>query len=152
MDGGTAAFPKILHIGDKQIADLFEGEVEITEKVDGSQFGFGKVKGRLFVRSKGRELDLDNPDQMFKLGVEYVKSIEDKIPDNTTFYGEYLQKPKHNTLAYDRYHAITLPFLVYMTTLPGFSEGTKIFLGLLICYKLMLYLLSVAELIRRNKY
>ena len=102
MDGGTAAFPKILHIGDKQIADLFEGEVEITEKVDGSQFGFGKVKGRLFVRSKGRELDLDNPDQMFKLGVEYVKSIEDKIPDNTTFYGEYLQKPKHNTLAYDR--------------------------------------------------
>lgn len=102
MTGGTAAFPKILHIGDAQIASLFEGPVEITEKVDGSQFGFGKVEGRLFVRSKGRELDLDNPDQMFKLGVEYVKSIEGLIPDNTTFYGEYLQKPKHNTLAYDR--------------------------------------------------
>jgi len=102
MDGGTAAFPKILAIGDKQIDTLFEGPVEITEKVDGSQFGFGKVNGRLFVRSKGRELDLDNPDQMFTLGVNYVKSIHEKIPDNFTFYGEYLNKPKHNTLAYER--------------------------------------------------
>lgn len=98
----TAAFPKILHIGDKQISSLFEGQVEITEKVDGSQLGFGKVDGRLFVRSKGRELDLDNPDGMFIHAVEYIKTIEDKIPDNFTFYGEYLQKPKHNTLAYDR--------------------------------------------------
>ena len=98
----TGPFPKILHIGDKQISSLFDDEVEITEKVDGSQLGFGKVNGRLFIRSKGRELDLDNPDGMFKLGVEYVRSIEDKIPDNHTFYGEYLQKPKHNTLAYDR--------------------------------------------------
>lgn len=98
----TGPFPKILHIGDKQIGDLFDGDVEITEKVDGSQLGFGKVDGRLFVRSKGRELDLDNPDGMFKEAVDYVKTIEEKLPDNFTFYGEYLQKPKHNTLAYDR--------------------------------------------------
>lgn len=98
----TGPFPKILHIGDAQISDLFDGEVEITEKVDGSQLGFGKVNGRLFVRSKGRELDLDNPDGMFIKAVEYVKSIEQSIPDNYTFYGEYLSKPKHNTLAYDR--------------------------------------------------
>lgn len=98
----TGPFPKILHIGDKQIADLFDGPVEITEKVDGSQLGFGKVGGRLFVRSKGKEQDLDNPDKMFVEAVEYVKSIEERIPDNYTFYGEYLQKPKHNTLAYDR--------------------------------------------------
>lgn len=98
----SSPFPKILHIGDKQIADLFDGPVEITEKVDGSQFGFGKENGKLFCRSKGKEQDLDNPDMMFIEGVEYVKSIQDKIPDNHTFYGEYLQKPKHNTLAYDR--------------------------------------------------
>lgn len=98
----TGPFPKILHIGDAQIADLFDGPVEITEKVDGSQFGFGKVDGRLFCRSKGRELDLDNPDNMFSDGVQYVKKIEDRIPDNYTFYGEYLRVPKHNTLAYDR--------------------------------------------------
>ena len=97
----SSAFPKILHIGDKQISSLFDGEVEITEKVDGSQIGFGKVNGKLFVRSKGKEQDLDNPDIMFELGVEYIKRIADLIPDNMTFYGEYLNKPKHNILAYD---------------------------------------------------
>ena len=66
-----------------------------------SQFGFGKENGRLFARSKGKEQDLDNPDMMFELGVEYIKRIADLIPDNMTFYGEYLNKPKHNTLAYD---------------------------------------------------
>lgn len=76
--------------------------MEITEKVDGSQLGFGKINGRLFVRSKGVEKDLDNPDGMFIDAVEYIKTIQDRIPDNYTFYGEYLQKPKHNTLAYDR--------------------------------------------------
>lgn len=98
----TSAFPKILHIGNKQISDLFDGVVEITEKVDGSQLGFGKVNGELFFRSKGKEQDLDNPDMMFEKAVEYIKSIEDRLPDNMTFYGEYLNKPKHNTLAYDR--------------------------------------------------
>lgn len=97
----TAAFPKILHIGDKHIQSLFDGPVEITEKVDGSQLGFGKVDGELFVRSKGKEQNLDDPDMMFIKAVEYIKTIEHLIPDNMTFYGEYLQKPKHNTLAYD---------------------------------------------------
>ena len=80
---------------------MFDGEVEITEKLDGSQIGLGKVNGELFVRSKGKEQDLDNPDMMFELGVEYIKRIADLIPDNMTFYGEYLNKPKHNILAYD---------------------------------------------------
>ncbi len=98
----TSAFPKILHIGNKQISDLFDGVVEITEKVDGSQLGFGKVNGELFVRSKGKEQDLDNPDKMFEGAVEFVKTIADKLPDNITLYGEWLSKPKHNVLAYDR--------------------------------------------------
>jgi hypothetical protein len=123
----TGPFPKILHIGDKMIESLFDGEVEITEKVDGSQFGFGKVDGRLFVRSKGRELDLDNPDGMFVEGVEFIKGIEDKIPDNFTFYGEYLQKPKHNTLAYDHIptHHIAL-FGVYNYTTKEFYNHETI--------------------------
>lgn len=89
-------------MGDKQISDLFDGPVEITEKLDGSQFGFGKVDGELVIRSKGREIDIDNFDKMFGEGIAYVKSIQDKIPDGMFFYGEYLQKPRHSTLAYDR--------------------------------------------------
>lgn len=43
----TSAFPKILHIGNKQISDLFDGVVEVTEKIDGSQLGLGKINGEL---------------------------------------------------------------------------------------------------------
>lgn len=96
----TAAFPKILHIGDKQILDLFEGEVEITEKLDGSQFSFGKIDGEVITRSKGREFD--EPDKLFKPVWEYVHSIADKLPEGIFFYGETLGTPRHSTLAYDR--------------------------------------------------
>ena len=99
----TAAFPKILHIGDKQILDLFETEVEITEKLDGSQFGFGKtLDGELIIRSKGREITIDTVDKLFFPAVTYVMSIADKIPNNMFFYGETLSSPRHSTLAYDR--------------------------------------------------
>jgi hypothetical protein len=99
----SAAFPKILHIGDKQILDLFEGDVEITEKIDGSQFGFGKTpEGELIIRSKGREISLDNADKLFFPAITYINSIQDRIPNGWFFYGETLHAPRHSTLAYDR--------------------------------------------------
>jgi len=99
----TAAFPKILHIGDKQILDLFETEVEITEKIDGSQFGFGKTpEGELIMRSKGREITLDTVDKLFFPAVTYITSIAERIPNGWFFYGETLHAPQHSTLAYDR--------------------------------------------------
>ena len=96
----TAAFPKILHIGDNQILDLFEGEVEITEKIDGSQFSFGKIDGEVITRSKGREFT--EPDKLFIPVTEYVHSIADRLPEGIWFYGETLATTRHSTLAYDR--------------------------------------------------
>lgn len=96
------AFPKIFAIGTTYIKDIFKNDVEVTEKVDGSQFGFGKVNGELIVRSKGQQLNLLSPEKMFSAGVDYVKSIEHKLPDNKFFYAEYLQRPKHNVLTYSR--------------------------------------------------
>jgi hypothetical protein len=100
----STAFPKILHVGEKAIAELFDGEVEVTEKLDGSQLGFGVVNGELIVRSKGKEQDLDNPDKMFGVAVQYLKSVftEGKLIEGAFYYGEYLEKPRHSTLAYDR--------------------------------------------------
>lgn len=98
----NAAYPKILHIGDKPIADLYNGDVEITEKLDGSQFGFGILDGVLTCRSKGKEQDIDDPDKMFIEGVNYVKSIQDKLANGYFYYGEYFSRPRHSTLAYDR--------------------------------------------------
>ena len=97
-----SAFPKIFAIGTDYISDIFKEEVEITEKIDGSQFIFGRVNGEIFFRSKGATLFIDNPEKMFAEAIDYVVGISDIIRDNTVFYCEYLKKPKHNTLKYDR--------------------------------------------------
>jgi hypothetical protein len=96
------AFPKIFALGQPYIKDIFDGEVEITEKVDGSQFVFGKINGELFMRSKGQQIFPENPQKMFREAVDYIVSVVDELPEGFIHYCEYLQKPKHNVLAYDR--------------------------------------------------
>jgi hypothetical protein len=95
------AFPKIFTMGTDYIVDILRDEVEITEKIDGSQFDFGKYNGELVCRSKGKVQEISNPDSLFREAVDYVVSIENRIPDNTFFYAEYLKNPKHNNLAYE---------------------------------------------------
>lgn len=97
-----SAFPKIFSIGTGYIRDLFNEEVEVTEKVDGSQFVFGKVGGNLYLRSKGAELFTTNPEKMFAEAISYIDSIQDRIPEGMIYYSEYLKNPKHNTLTYSR--------------------------------------------------
>lgn len=96
------AFPKIFSIGTDYIRDIFKEPVEITEKIDGSQFAFGKINGELVMRSKGKVLLREAPEKMFINAVSYVEAIEHRLPDNIAFYCEYLKTPKHNTLAYKR--------------------------------------------------
>jgi|WetSurSiteA1Bulk_404760.scaffolds.fasta_scaffold14510_2 hypothetical protein len=96
------AFPKIQTLGTKFVLDIFKDKVEITEKLDGSQFCFGYISGDLLMRSRGKEIYLGNPDKMFVQAVDYVCSIKDRLPHDIVFYCEYMQKPKHNTLNYGR--------------------------------------------------
>lgn len=96
------AYPKIFTIGQTHIQDIFHNDVVVEEKIDGSQMAFGKINGELFIRTKGARLYPDNPEKMFKEGIEYISSIADAIPSNIIFYGEYLQRAKHNTLMYRR--------------------------------------------------
>ena len=96
------AFPKIFAIGTDYIKDIFKNDVEITEKIDGSQFAFGKIDNELFMRSKGAQIFPENPEKMFGVASDYVLSIESKITNNTIYFCEYLKKPKHNILAYNR--------------------------------------------------
>lgn len=94
------AFPKIFAIGQDYIADIFKDEVEVTEKVDGSQFVFGKLNGEILCRSKGAMLYDGAVHKMFQTAWDYIHSVD--LPEDTIFYGEYLQRPKHNTLCYER--------------------------------------------------
>src|SRR5574343_396133 len=99
----SKSYPKIYSIGTRYVRDIFNEEVVIEEKADGSAMSFGKDKeGNLYLRSKGAELFVDNPQKMFKIGVDYVANISHLIPNNTVFYCEYIRVEKHNCLKYSR--------------------------------------------------
>jgi len=102
MENRICSYPKIYALGHRQIVDLLADPVVIEEKVDGSQFSFGKINGELMCRSKGKQLMLDAPEKMFSKAVEQVREMEPYLKDNVIYRGEYLQKPKHNTLSYSR--------------------------------------------------
>jgi len=95
------SYPKIYNMGHPQIGELFSDDVLVEEKIDGSQFSFGVIGGELMCRSRGKQLVLDAPEKMFLKAIESVRSIEHLLEPDCIYRGEYLQKPKHNTLCYD---------------------------------------------------
>lgn len=94
--------PKIYQLGSRYTKQVFEDEVIIEEKVDGSQFSFCKYNDELHMRSKRVRLYDAESSGDFKHIVQYLLDNIDKIPENICFYGEYLGKPRQNTLKYDR--------------------------------------------------
>jgi hypothetical protein len=94
------SYPSVMQIGHKMIADIFTGDVLIEEKIDGSQFSFGLLGGELVCRSKGKQQLIDAPDDLFKKAIENVRDLD--LHPNWTYRGEFLAKPKHNTLPYAR--------------------------------------------------
>lgn len=93
------SYSEIFNFGHRCLDQIFEGEVVIEEKIDGSQFSFGKRNGQYFCRSKGK--DQTNPtDSLFELAVANTKHLA--LVDGWTYRCEYLSKPKHNTLCYER--------------------------------------------------
>lgn len=87
-------------MGHKAIEELLLDPVIVEEKVDGSQLSFGRFNGELRVRSKGKEMIADAPENLFKEAVATAASLE--LREGWTYRGECLQKPKHNSLAYER--------------------------------------------------
>jgi hypothetical protein len=97
------SYPSIYNLGHRAIANLLDGPVLVEEKVDGSQFSFGKdFDGALRVRSKGAVMYIDAPEKMFNKAIAAVGEVAHLLVPGWTYRGEYLAKPKHNTLAYDR--------------------------------------------------
>jgi len=95
-------YPKVLTLGSFRTEHALDGEVIIQEKIDGSQFRWGTEDGKhLKICSKNREIQ---PEQagMFKEGVEHLLSKWKSKSETFWCFGEFLQKPKHNTLKYDR--------------------------------------------------
>lgn len=99
-----SSYPHILSLGHKALKELLDGPVVVEEKIDGSQVSFSvdEETGELRMRSRGAEIVVGAPDPMFTRGVEAVKEIAKGLMPGWIYRGEYLQKPKHNVLAYNR--------------------------------------------------
>lgn len=97
-----SSYGKIYNLGHKTIKELFYDEVNVEEKIDGSQFSFQRIDDELFCRSKGKELIVDAPEKMFQKGVETAKELFPLLKNGWVYRGEFLQNSKHNSLHYSR--------------------------------------------------
>jgi len=99
----TRRWPKVFAIGDRYTEGLWDGEVSITEKVDGSQLNVSlSSRDGLTFLTKGSVATLGDNNKLFHPAVSYFHSIESKLTPDWTYHGETLANPRHNTLAYDR--------------------------------------------------
>lgn len=98
------SYPSIFAIGHRALSELLLDPVIVEEKVDGSQFSFGLFdqdgERVLRCRSKGAQLNIIAPEKMFTEAVAVAQSLDLRV--GWTYRAEYLKKPKHNSLAYDR--------------------------------------------------
>lgn len=94
------SYPSIYALGHRALADLTTEPVLVEEKIDGSQFSFGRFEGEFKARSKGAVLNIIAPEQMFQRAVDEAQRLD--LREGWTYRGEYLAKPKHNALVYSR--------------------------------------------------
>ena len=96
------SYPSIFNLGHRAVADLLKQPVYVQEKVDGSQISFGVINGELVMRSKGAPITIEAPQKMFEAAVKTCLELKPLLTEGWTYRGEYLAKPKHNALSYDR--------------------------------------------------
>lgn len=96
------SYPSVFALGHANLTNLFNGNVVISEKIDGSQFSWLlDENGELHFRSHHAEI-FDGSNSMFQESVESVKQVKDKLHLNWIYRAEYLRIPHHNVLNYSR--------------------------------------------------
>lgn len=124
------SYPSTYQLGHKALEGLLSEPVLVEEKIDGSQFSFGvflRPEGSqpdvarvelpgfvcvkngetlyypyLLCRSKGAQLNLVAPEKMFQKAIDTARELAPQLVLSWTYRAEYLAKPKHNSLSYDR--------------------------------------------------
>lgn len=102
MNTSWHSYPKVWSLGHAAISELFLDQVHAEEKIDGSQFSFGRFGDELKIRSKGLEMDPNDPESMFRDAANTARDLAPILTDGWTYRCEYLQKPRHNILQYQR--------------------------------------------------
>jgi len=100
MSSMIHSYPSIHTFGHKLLGKLFDSEVYIEEKLDGSQISFMKDSNGYHVRSKNKQIDINKPDSMFGMAIEQILTLN--LCNDWIYRGEYLRVPHHNVLNYSR--------------------------------------------------
>ena len=96
------SYSQINTLGHRYVQNITNGRFIVEEKVDGSQFSFCRRRdGTVEFRSKGAVVYPEDAG-MFQKACLAVLRVRDQLNFDWIYRGEYLQKPKHNVLAYDR--------------------------------------------------
>ena len=101
---GVPPYNHIFTLGARGTENILDDYVYVQEKVDGSQFRWGvTAEGELVFASKSVPINPDCPPGMFKEAVEHIvrRFAEVGCIEDVFFYGEVLQRPRHNVLKYD---------------------------------------------------
>ena len=104
MKSAMRGYSSPFNLGHKALAKLFDCEsVIVQEKIDGSQFSFGIINGEIECRSRNQQVILDDAG-MFDKAVATAIDLAQQglLIEGYKYRGEYLMKPKANTLVYDR--------------------------------------------------
>jgi len=103
------SYPKVWHLGHKNVNGMFEGEVAVQEKYDGSQFSFEKSdgsgyidEGTLIFKSNRRAFSPDDVDKIFAPTVEHLLEVKDRIVPGWVYRGEAFRGSRHNMKKYER--------------------------------------------------
>src|SRR5438552_906779 len=96
------SYGTVFALGHRMVQDIFKSEVQIEEKMDGSQISFGILDGELQCRSKGKQITMESPEKIFARAVETIKKIAAGLQPDIIYRGECLNSRHHNTLTYAR--------------------------------------------------
>jgi len=95
-------YPKLISLHKNETNKIFDYEVDVEEKIDGSQFSFGVIQGKLYAKSKGTALNVVTQGGMFANAVSAVKRLAPNLVDGAIYRAECVDKPKHNVITYSR--------------------------------------------------
>lgn len=127
-----SSYPSLYALGHRATKQIFDNDVIVQEKIDGSQFSFGvdRLKN-LHIRSKGCTIYPESADKLFRNAVQQVILVKDKLLPGHIYRAEAITSPKHNHLNYSRAAIgyIVLFDIEQTLDVPDTLEGSATFLA-----------------------
>jgi ATP-dependent RNA circularization protein (DNA/RNA ligase family) len=96
------SYPKVYNLGHAAIRDIFFEDVIVEEKVDGSQFSFGRLNDTLVCRSHDAIVYPESAPKLFRGAVATAERIFPFLGEGVFIRGEAFQSAHHNVLTYGR--------------------------------------------------